>query len=291
MREGIVIRAYGGFYYVKVDQELWECKVRGRFRHQRERILAGDRVKVAAVAPGKGVVEQVLPRSTELLRPPIANVQQVVIVMSVHSPAPNLGLLDRLLILVEYEALDSIIALNKIDLVSPEVWRDLVNTYTQAGYTVVATSAITGQGVKELRGYLQDKLTVLAGPSGVGKSSLLNAIQPGLALRTGEVSRKLGRGRHTTRFIELLSLEGGGLVADSPGFNILSLPSMKREELSAYFRELEAFIGSCRFSSCLHRSEPDCLVKQAVEEGRIDRRRYQSYLDLLQEVIENEQRY
>lgn len=291
MREGIIVRAYAGFYYVKVDQSIWECKVRGRLRLNQEKILPGDRVEINETAPGKGVVERVLPRIRELLRPAVANVQQVVIVMSLTQPEPNLGLLDRLLVLSETERLEPLIVLNKADLVTESVTGDLVGIYRRAGYPVVATSACKGTGINELRGYLQDQISILAGPSGVGKSSLLNAIQPGLALRTGLVSQKIGRGRHTTRYVELMPLEAGGLVADSPGFSVLSLPSLKREELSSYFREMDELIGTCRFNSCLHRSEPDCAVKQALEQGRIDDRRYQSYLTLLQEVITNEQRY
>ncbi|NLE89669.1 MAG: ribosome small subunit-dependent GTPase A [Dehalococcoidales bacterium] len=291
MREGIIVRAYAGFYYVKVDPEIWECKVRGRLRLNREKILPGDRVEVSETAPGKGVIERILPRTRELLRPAVANVQQVVVVMSLTQPEPNLGLLDRLLVLIEAEKMDPLIVFNKVDLVTEEVKRDLVELYRQAGYPVVATSACTGTGINELQGYLQGQISILAGPSGVGKSSLLNAVQPGLALRTGMVSQKIGRGRHTTRYVELLPLEAGGLVADSPGFSVLTLPRMKREELSSYFREMDELTGGCRFNSCLHRSEPDCVVKQARQEGRIDERRYQSYITLLQEVIANEQRY
>lgn len=291
MREGIIVRAYAGFYYVKVDQKIWECKVRGRLRLNREKILPGDRAEVSETAPGKGVVERLLPRTRELLRPAVANVQQVVIVMSLIQPEPNLGLLDRLLILIEAEKMDPLIVFNKADLVTEAVECDLVELYRQAGYPVVATSACNGTGINELQGYLQGQISILAGPSGVGKSSLLNAVQPGLALRTGTVSQKIGRGRHTTRYVELLPLEAGGLVADSPGFSVLTLPNLKREELSSYFREMDELIGGCRFNSCLHRSEPDCVVKQARQEGRIDDRRYQSYLTLLQEVIANEQRY
>jgi ribosome biogenesis GTPase len=291
MQEGIIVRAYSSFYYVKVDQEIWECKLRGKFRQTKERVLTGDRVLVQAIASGRGVIEKVLPRDRELIRPPVANVHQVVIVMALTSPDPNLGLLDRLLVLTEEESLEPVIVFNKADLATPERRADLVQLYSRAGYPVLLTSAFTGQGIAELKDCLKEKISVLAGPSGVGKSSLLNQVQPGLTLRTSEVSRKIGRGRHTTRFVELLSLEDGGLVADSPGFSVLSLPRMKREELSGYFRELAEFTGRCRFNSCLHRSEPSCQVKQALEEGLIDERRYASYLTLLQEVIENEQRY
>jgi ribosome biogenesis GTPase len=291
MLEGVIIRTYAGFYYVKVHQDLWECKVRGRFKQTGERILPGDRVQVLEISSGKGMIEKVLPRIRELTRPAVANVEQVIVVMSFINPEANLGLLDRLLVLSEVESLDPVIVFNKMDLVLEVVQNDLVLMYKKAGYPVIAVSAKKGLGISELKDCLKDRISILAGPSGVGKSSLLNAVQPGLGLRTGEVSRKIGTGRHTTRFVELLPLAEGGLVADSPGFSVLALPPMKREELSSYFRELDELTGRCRFNSCLHRSEPDCKVKLAVQEGLIDNRRYQSYLLFLQEVIENEQRY
>ena len=292
MQLGIIVRAYGGFYYVKVDSKIWECKVRGRLRLNREKILPGDRVEMSEVSSGKGMIERILPRTRELIRPAVANVQQVVIVMSLIRPEPNLGLLDRILVLTEVESLEPIIVFNKADLVAEDIRHDLLEMYQNAGYLAVATSARTGMGVSDLKGHLRDQISILAGPSGVGKSSLLNAVQPGLTLRTGEVSQKVGRGRHTTRYVQLLPLEDGmGLVADSPGFSVLALPNLKREELSCYFRELDELTGRCRFNSCLHRSEPDCVVKQALQEGSIDNRRYQSYLLFLQEVIANEQRY
>lgn len=286
MQEGIIIRAYSGFYYVKSGETIWECKLRGRFRRAKERILVGDRVQVQETEPGKGVIEKLLPRQRELLRPAVANVQQVIIVMSLACPEPNLGLLDRLLVLAELEALEAVVVFNKVDLVSQESQDELFNLYQNVGYPVVLTSAATGKGIEELKEYLKDQISVLAGPSGVGKSSLLNAVQPGLSLRTGKVSRKQGRGRHTTRHVELLPLEFGGLVADSPGFSVLSLPNIQKEELSGCFRELREYVGRCRFNTCLHYKEPDCQVKEEVKKGTINQRRYESYIVLLLEVSE-----
>jgi len=222
MREGIIVRAYAGFYYVKVDPEIWECKVRGRLRLNREKILPGDRVEVSETAPGKGVIERILPRTRELLRPAVANVQQVVIVMSLTQPEPNLGLLDRLLVLIEAEKMDPLIVFNKVDLVTEEVKRDLVELYRQAGYPVVATSACTGTGINELQGYLQGQISILAGPSGVGKSSLLNAVQPGLALRTGMVSQKNRPGEAHDPLRGTAALGGGWPGRGFAGFQRLN---------------------------------------------------------------------
>lgn len=291
MQEGVVIRGYSGFYYVQVNDAIWECSLRGRLRQNRQKVLPGDRVKVTWLKKDKGVVEEVLPRRSELIRPPIANVDQVVIVMALSNPEPNLKLLDRLLILVEHEQVKPVICLSKADLVNPTKIAPLERVYQETGYPVVVTSATEGRGLEALREHLTEKISVLAGPSGVGKSTLLNAIQPGLSLKTAPVSPKIGRGRHTTRHVELLPLTCGGLVADTPGFSILSLPKMKREELVGYFPDLSRYVARCRFSSCLHAQEPDCAVKQALAEGKIDTNRYRHYLEFLAEVIANEQRY
>lgn len=291
MPEGVVIRGYSGFYYIQVEEEIWECSLRGRLRQARQTVLPGDKVKVTWLKQGKGVVEEVLPRRSELIRPPIANVDQAVIVMALANPEPNLNLLDRLLILIEYEHIAPLICFNKADLADPGVEEKLPGIYREAGYPVAITSAKAKRGLESLCSHLQGKISVLAGPSGVGKSTLLNSLQLGLSLKTGAVSTKIGRGRHTTRHVELLPFQSGGLVADTPGFSILNLPEMKREELVGYFPDLNRNAQGCRFSSCLHDQEPDCAVKEALAEGRIDPGRYQHYREFLAEVIATERRY
>lgn len=291
MIEGIIIKGYSGFYYVQTDSEVWECTLRGKYRIKNQDFLVGDRVIIRPVNDGKAVIEKVLTRTNQLVRPPVANVEQVIIVMSLGNPPPDLMLLDRLLVMGEFHGLELVIAFNKADLVSQDFMEQHCSIYKNIGYTVILSSAKTLMGINELRECLKDKISVLAGPSGVGKSSLLNAVQPGLSLKTGEVSHKSRRGRHTTRHVELLGLAGGGFVADTPGFSRLDLPEMLREDLAYYFPEIAELQVNCRFASCLHHTEPDCAVRSAVDAGSVDTGRYNNYLYLLEEVISNERRY
>ncbi|HBT46968.1 MAG TPA: ribosome small subunit-dependent GTPase A [Peptococcaceae bacterium] len=290
MREGILIKGVGGFYFVLSEGKIYRCRLRGRLRIKTGEILVGDRVRFHETGPEEGTLEAVLPRVTKLERPAVANIDQVVIVFSLREPPPDLELLDRLLVLSAASSTEPVICWNKAD-VATEEFLSLPSLYEKIGYRVLITSARTGQGVERLREILRGHISTFAGPSGAGKSSLLNALEPGLSLKTGEVSRKQGRGRHTTRQVELLSLKSGGMVADTPGFSKLNLPEMKREDLAAYFPEIFAAEGGCRFHSCLHRSEPGCAVRRAVEEGGIPRHRYAHYLKFLEEVIEAERSY
>jgi ribosome biogenesis GTPase len=288
--EGTIIKAYGGFYFVRVAEEIYRCAIRGKIRRQLGQALVGDRVRVQPVNAQEGVVEEILPRRTELIRPPVANVEQAVIVFAVKHPDPNLALLDRFLVQAQAAGVAPVICFNKIDL-ADAAELNIVNHYKPAGHPIARVSAKTGINLDDLREILRGRITVLAGPSGVGKSSLLNALQPGLGLETGGISRKLKRGRHTTRHVELIPLAGGGLVADTPGFSSMFLPPMRREELAGYFPEFGVYEPQCRFAGCLHHREPGCAVKEAVVQGQISSLRYQHYLDLLTEVIEAERRY
>ncbi|MBM7855750.1 ribosome biogenesis GTPase [Desulfohalotomaculum tongense] len=290
MVEGIVIKAYSGYYYVQDRETQWVCRLRGKFRLTKERVLVGDRVKVKPAEKNTGVIYEVLQRRNELVRPPIANVDQAVITFAACRPDPNLDLLDRFLVMAEGAGIKPVICLNKADLLEEgqPAW---LEAYRQIGYTVLVTSAKDNTGIDQLKQALDNKISVFAGPSGVGKSSLLNAVHPGLKLKTGEISRKLGRGKHTTRHVELIPLQSGGLVADTPGFSSLYLPEFPAEELVYYFPELAEYAGSCRFNSCMHNKEPDCAVKEAVRLGKIDSRRYNSYLQFLSEIWEKERRY
>lgn len=291
MLEGVVTKAYGGFYYVRAGEQVLECRLRGKFRLQKLNALPGDMVKIADLGKGKGVVEEILPRKNELLRPPIANVEQVLLVFAGHDPEPDLSLLDRLLILAETQGLQPLVCFNKCDLLTREEREGLAGIYRQTGYPVEVISAREGIGLDNIRLALKDRISVIAGPSGAGKSTLLNGIEPGLSLKTGEVSEKIGRGRHTTRHVELLQLSLGGLVADTPGFSSLYLPEMQREDLAHCFPEFAPYREQCRFIGCLHDREPDCGVKEALEEGKIARERYANYLAFLAEVKEKERRY
>lgn len=290
MIEGIILKGYSGHYYVSDQDTIWECSLRGRFKVEKQTVLPGDRVRVKTLNNGKGVIDEVMPRSSELLRPPIANVEQVILVFAIHQPEPNWALLDRMLILAEEAGINPLICFNKDDLMTSE---DEINIgHYKEIYPVAITSAKTGDGIGIIEDFLRDKISVFAGPSGVGKSSLLNAVQPGLSLKTGAVSEKIHRGRHTTRHVELMPLSFGGLVADTPGFSSLDLVSMEPKDLVNYFPEFEDYEGNCKFTGCFHDKEPKCAVKEAVEKGEISSRRYENYQAFLAELkAAKERRY
>ncbi|OAT81410.1 ribosome small subunit-dependent GTPase A [Desulfotomaculum copahuensis] len=290
MPEGIIVKAYGGFFYVWENGQQRECVLRGRLRREKQPVLVGDRVSFTLRPENAGVIEQVLPRRTALVRPPVANVERAVITGAGRDPAPNPLLIDRFLIQAAAAGVLPLLCFNKMDL-GPGEAAEQIAGYRLAGYTVLCTSAVTGDGIGELQAQLQTGISVLAGPSGVGKSSLLNALNPGWSLKTGAISRKLGRGKHTTRHVELLPLPGGGLVADTPGFSSLYLPELTREELAGFYPEIAWRQAACRFTGCLHVSEPGCAVKEAVAAGEIAPWRYENYQILLQEVLIQERRY
>ncbi len=290
--DGVIIKAYGGFYFVWTGGRVIKCAIRGKIRRLRGQALVGDRVLVKPVNDAEGVVEDILPRSTELVRPPVANVEQSVIVFAIGNPEPNPVLLDRFLVQSQAAGIIPMICFNKNDLAgdAEHVKSDILKQYQKTGHSVFWVSAKTG-ALDGLREALKGRISVFAGPSGVGKSSLLNILQPGLELKTGDISSKLKRGKHTTRHVELIPLAGGGLVADTPGFSSMHLPSMRREDLAGYFNEFAIFEDGCKFTGCLHHREPGCAVKAAVERGEIAALRYRHYLDFLAEVIEAERRY
>lgn len=287
MRTGIVIKAAGGFYYVRSEADVYVCVGRGRLRRQGWQVLVGDYVAWTVTGSQSGVIENVLPRRNVLVRPPVANVDRAILVFAWRDPHPVPLLLDRLLIQVQAERITPVICLNKVDLGGEEA-AGLLPVYRRAGYPVLVTSAQDGTGLPGLRAVLHTGVSVLAGPSGTGKSSLLNALEPGLSLKTQEVSARVGRGRHTTRHVELLSLTGGGFVVDTPGFSSLVLPPLEREELASFYPEFHEYVPHCQFTGCLHFKEPGCAVKKAVEQRKISPLRYNNYLKLLDEVIKQE---
>ena len=298
MLEGRVLKGVGGFYTVNesgsVGGGLWECRLRGRFRREKQEVLAGDIVSFRPLdeVVKKGVVEEVGPRKNRLLRPPVANVDQALIVLAADQPQPDLQLLDRLLIMILAEDVQPLLCWNKEDLAGLGELEDLMKPYEAAGVTQMITCALNGLGADRLGGYLAGRTTVLAGPSGTGKSSLLNRIEPGIMLKTGEISDRIGRGRHTTRQVEWIPLAGGGWVADTPGFSRLLMPEgVTSDTLAHYYPEFDPFIGECRFRSCIHNQEENCGVSQGVRDGNVDEGRYRRYLAFLEELKERETAY
>lgn len=289
MKSGKIIKGYASFYYVKIDGELLECKLRGKLRLSQTQILVGDEVTVE-VKGGKGTIKDILPRTSELVRPAIANVDLALIVFSFAQPDPVFELLDRILLAVEYAGIKPLVVFTKADLAEDAVLNRL-QTYRDAGYEVIITSVKQGLGISEILEHLDNKTSVIAGPSGAGKSTLLNALQPGLTLKTGEVSSKIGRGKHTTRHVELIPFLNNGYVADTPGFSVIYLPDMKPVELAKYFQEFQPYFGNCRFAGCLHQTEPQCAVRDAVDNGLVDQGRYERYLHFLQQLMEKERTY
>lgn len=288
MLKGIIIKGVGGFYYVKTSEGIIESRARGLFRDENITPLVGDKVNIRISEEDKtGYIDEIYPRTTQLLRPPVANVSQAVIVMSIKNPDINTWLLDKFLLMAEYEKLNVIICFNKSDL-SEEKTLSLSEVYKTAGYKVIISSVVESIGIEELRNSLDDNITVFAGPSGAGKSSLLNEINPILKLETGDISNKSKRGKHTTRHVELINLKEDSYVLDTPGFSSLHLDFIEDEvELREYFREIDKIGKECRFISCLHDQEPDCAVKRNVETGNINKDRYENYLLLLKEIKSN----
>ncbi|MDR1320737.1 MAG: ribosome small subunit-dependent GTPase A [Gracilibacteraceae bacterium] len=282
---GKLLRGYGGFYYVLAEERVWECSLRGRFRLRKQDFLPGDEVEILVDANtgGGGTVEKVLPRRNALKRPLVANVDFAALVFSLAKPPPDETLLNRLLVQAEYAGLETVVIFTKADLL-PADRRDAPDRYRQAGYAALCVSVVSGEGVSDFGARLRGRTAVLAGQSGVGKTSLLNALG-GLNRKTGDISAKLGRGRHTTRHVEMLRV-AGGLVADTPGFSSYHLPEMKPADLARCFPEIASRALSCRFKTCAHDKEPDCAVKAAVAAGVISPARYGFYLSFLSELRE-----
>ena len=294
MINGKIIKGIGGFYYVDTENGLYECRARGIFRKNKITPLVGDRVSISVVDEEnkKGVVEEIEKRDTELVRPPIANVDKALIVFAIKNPSPNLSLLDRFIVLAEKENLEIVIVFTKVDLdTDGELLGELKDIYEVSGYKVISVSNKLKLNIDKIKEELKENTVVFAGPSGVGKSSLLNEVDKNFELKTGEVSDKIKRGKHTTRHAELLKLECGGMVADTPGFSSLTLDDIDESELKEYFIEFDKY-DECRFGSrCIHENEPSCAVKEAVENGEISKKRYESYIQLLNEIRSGKRRY
>lgn len=296
--KGRIIKGIAGFYYVYIPgRGLYECKAKGIFRKRGQKPLVGDVVEMSVINEEKkiGNVDRILTRQNELIRPAVANVDQALVVFAAASPTPDRNLLDRFLVMMEYQDLPSVILFNKTDLADQEELTDLVHTYEKAGYPVLLASVKEGIGLSSIREILQGKTTTLAGPSGVGKSSLINCLQSGVQMETGEISKKIARGKNTTRHAQIIPLhtreeEEETYIVDTPGFSSVLIPEMKKESLDDCFPEFHDYIPNCRFKECAHIHEPDCAVKEAVSTGAIAKSRYDNYL-LLYEEIKNRRNY
>ena len=295
--QGKIIKGIAGFYYVDVaGSGVYECKAKGIFRNKKIKPLVGDNVLIDVIDEDnkKGNISDILERKNELIRPASANIDQAMVIFAVKSPEPNYNLLDRFILMMDYQDVPTVVVFNKTDLVEEKDIEELRKIYEKCGCKVIFISAYDNTGIDILMDTLKDKTTILAGPSGVGKSSLTNIILPdrkeeGEISKTGDVSR-IGRGRHTTRHSEIFNVTGSTYICDTPGFTSLNLPELEKEQVRFYFNEFDEYEGTCRFNGCVHINEPDCAVKMAVEKGVISRRRYTSYVELYEE-IKNQKKY
>jgi len=280
---GIIIRGIGGFYYVSSEDDgIYECKARGVFRLRELIPLTGDRVIFSVTDPQKkaGYIEEILPRDTVLVRPAAANVDQVIAVVAAKSPEPDLLLLDKILVTAEKKEIRAAVLINKIDLDNNDSRAEIRSAYMKAGYKVIETSCEDTAGYMMLRSLMKDHISVFAGQSGVGKSTLLNRVMDNVVMKTGSVSRKIERGRHTTRHAELVKLPEGGYVVDTPGFSSYELSEIEYSELQYLYPEFSDHIPHCRFTGCSHINESGCAVKKAVDEGLISKGRYLRFAEL-----------
>ena len=285
MAEGIIYKALSGFYYVEHAGESVECKARGRFRIEDSTPLVGDYVEFSPTEQGRGYITGLLPRKNAFVRPPVANIEKMVIVASAAVPVTDTWLIDRMTAVACKNDCQAIICINKCDL---DPAKRLYDIYTAAGLRTVRMSAETGEGIDSLRDLIRGSVCVFTGNSGVGKSSILNALEPDFQISTGSVSKKLGRGRHTTRHVELYKLSCGAMVADTPGFSSFDADDLSTKDgLAHLFPEFEPFLSGCRFLDCAHIKEPDCAVTAAVETGALQRSRHESYKRLYLQITDN----
>lgn len=284
MAEGTIMKALSGFYYVDDGETLTACRGRGKLRHQKVTPLVGDRVRFTPLGDGSGALDEILPRKNEFYRPAVANIDQLVIIASEATPVTDPFLIDRVVAIAEGRNCDSIICINKCDLAPGD---ELAKIYQSAGFSTVQISAETGEGIEQLRELIIGKVSAFTGNSGVGKSSVLNALDPQVSLTTGDVSQKLGRGRHTTRHVELFRLSCGAVVADTPGFSsfdVERMELMRKEELQHSFREFAPYVDQCQFQDCAHVKEKGCAVLAALRENKIQPTRHQSYVRLYEQA-------
>ena len=287
--QGKIIKGIAGFYYVNVvESGVYECKAKGVFRKEKIKPLVGDNVRIEILDEENktGNIVEIFPRKNELIRPAVANIDQALVVFAVTKPTPHFNLLDRFLVMMERKEIPVVLCFNKKDIAtSPEI-AELEAIYDKCGYPIVFTSALEQENIEEIRRLLLKKTTAIAGPSGVGKSSLINLLQNQVQMETGTISRKIERGKHTTRHSELIAVDADSYIMDTPGFSSLYVNDFEKEELKYYFREFASYEGQCRFQGCDHVHEPGCAVKEALEEEKIHPVRYKNYLEMYTELKE-----
>ena len=287
--QGKIVKGIAGFYYVHVvESGVYECKAKGTFRKDKIRPLVGDNVEIDILDEKdmEGSITKILPRKNDLIRPAVANIDQALVVFAVTQPEPHFNLLDRFLVMMERKEIPTVLCFNKTDIAESPAITELKEIYSGCGYPVIFTSAREEENISQLKELLKGKTTAIAGPSGVGKSSLINLLQSEVRMETGSISRKIARGKHTTRHSELIVLGEDSYIMDTPGFSSLYVNDFEKEELKYCFPEFEPYEGQCRFIGCDHIHEPDCAVKAAVEEGKINKVRYDDYTEMYRELKE-----
>lgn len=291
--QGKIVKGIAGVYYVDVvESGIYECKAKGIFRKEKMKPLVGDNVEIEVLDEEEktGNLIGILPRKNQLIRPAAANVDQAMVIFAVRQPDPNYVLLDRFLITMEQQDIPVIICFNKSDLAEEKQLEQMCRIYEKCGYQILLTSASKEEGISQVRNILEGKTTVVAGPSGVGKSSITNLLQEEISMETGEISKKLKRGKHTTRHSQLITVGEQTYLMDTPGFSSLFVEGIEKEELRLYFPEFREYEGNCRFQGCVHVHEPGCCVKEAVEKEKISSQRYENYVSIYEELKEKEKR-
>lgn len=291
--QGKIVKGIAGFYYIHVvESGVYECKAKGIFRKEKIKPLVGDNVKIEIIDENEktGNITEILPRKNELIRPAVANIDQALVVFAVTRPSPHFSLLDRLLVMMESKHIPVILCFNKEDIADDFQIKALEKIYSGCGYPCIFTSALEQRNIEQVKALLTGKTTAIAGPSGVGKSSMINVLQPEANMETGDISQKIERGKHTTRHSELFLIDADSYIMDTPGFSSLYMSDFEKEDLQYFFPEFEEFEGTCRFDGCSHTHEPDCAVKNAVSDGKIASVRYDSYKKIYKE-LKDKRRY
>ena len=286
---GKIIKGIAGFYYVYVvESGIYECKAKGAFRKEKIKPLVGDNVEIEVLSEETktGNIISICKRKNDLIRPAVANIDQALVVFAATKPDPHFNLLDRFLVMMEKKDIPVILCFNKKDIATEPKLKELEHIYEGCGYPVVFTSAALKDNVDKIRELLKGKTTVIAGPSGVGKSSLINELQSGVVMETGSISKKIDRGKHTTRHSEFITIDDNSFIMDTPGFSSLYVNDFEKEDLKYYFREFEPYEGQCKFNGCDHIHEPGCAVKEALENGEIHKIRYDNYVEMYNELKE-----